>query len=260
MQADRVEGALGQLGPEDRALIELSFVRGVSDADIASLLGAEPDAVRKRREDALGELAAAAGDGSDEGRASAVEHLRAHANSTEGPAEPRPDPAEPHPDPAVPPRRQERRGRRLLAALVGGLAIAALVALVLALTGKDDEPTGAGTDRSAEPARLRPLIPGPATGTGRLTKRGDNTRLRLSVNGLPRPRKGGYEIWLYNSVSDARPLGGQPRGSFSTDTPLPAGYERYRFVDISRESDDGNRNHSGQSVLRLSVSALPRAD
>lgn len=253
MQADRVEGALGQLGPEDRALIELSFVRGVSDADIASLLGAEPDAVRKRREDALGELAAAAGDGSNEGRASAVEHLRAHANSTE-------DPAEPRPDPAAPKGRQERRGRRLLAALVGGLAIAALVALVLALAGQNDETPGAGAGRPPEPAQLRPLIPGPATGTGRLTKRGDSTRLRLSVKGLPRPRKGGYEIWLYNSVSDSRPLGGQPRGSFSTDTPLPAGYERYRFVDISREPHDGNRNHSGQSVLRLSVSALPRAD
>ena len=33
--------------------------------------------------------------------------------------------------------------------------------------------------------------------------------------------------------------------------PLPKGFQRYRFIDVSREPADGNPNHSGDSVLRV---------
>ncbi len=252
MQADRIEGALRRMGPEDRALIELSVVRGVSDVDIASLLRTEPDTVRERREVALGELAAAAGDGSDEGRATAVGHLR---DREAGPAAPAQGDTQEPAAKAAAEADEHRRGSRLIPAVLGGVAIAALVALVLALTGQDK---GTGPAQPAKTARLEPLTAGSATGTARLVSRGDTTRLTLSVSGLPRPPRGGYVIWLYNSVSDARSLGGQMRGRFTTDSPLPAGYERFRFIDVSREPADGNRNHGGQSVLRLSVSTLAR--
>lgn len=247
MRADRVKGALRRMGPEERALIELSLIRGVPDAEIASLLGTEPEAVRERRDEALGELAAAAGDGSLQGRATAVEHLRGSGQETGSAVTGETDGHEP----AAPQAGERRRGGRLVPALLGGLIIAALAALVLA---RQDEDPGARSP--AKPARLVPLAPGPATGTARLVGEDDSTRLRLSVKGLPAPPKGGYVVWLYNSVSDARSLGSHPRGGFTARTPLPAGYERFRFIDISREPADGNRSHSGQTVLRLSVSSL----
>lgn len=266
MQADRVDGALRQMSPEERALIELSLVRGVSDADIASLLGTEPHTVRERRDVALGELATAAGDGSERGRAAAADHLRGRerkadsgvATELDSDAAAAVDEADGSEAATASPQGR-RRATRLGLALLGGLVVAALVALVLALVGKGGDPgAGVGAAPAAKPARLEPLIPGSATGTAHVVTRGGTTRLRVSVRGLPEPPKGGYVIWLYNSVGDARALGGQLRGTFTTDTPLPPGYHRFRFIDISREPADGNRNHSGQSVLRLSVSSLGR--
>ena len=49
------------------------------------------------------------------------------------------------------------------------------------------------------------------------------------------------------------------RGSFDVRTRLPLDPARYRWIDISREPLDGNRNHSGDSVLRVSVARLMRA-
>lgn len=263
MQADQVDGALRQMSPEERALIELSLVRGVSDADIASLLATEPHTVRERRDVALGELATAAGDGSERGRAAAADHLRGRernadsgvATELDSDAAAAVDEADGSEVATASQPQGRRRATRLGLALLGGLVVAALVALV----GKGgDTGAGVGAAPAAKPARLEPLITGSATGTAHVVTRGGTTRLRLSVRGLPAPPKGGYVIWLYNSVGDARALGGQLRGTFTTDTPLPPGYHRFRFIDISREPADGNRNHSGQSVLRLSVSSLRR--
>ena len=53
-------------------------------------------------------------------------------------------------------------------------------------------------------------------------------------------------------LGDRRPAGGRlPPGTFRVSARLPEGYRRYRFIDVSREPADGNRNHSGQSVLRV---------
>jgi hypothetical protein len=37
---------------------------------------------------------------------------------------------------------------------------------------------------------------------------------------------------------------------------LPARARRYRFVDVSLEPTDSNRNHSGDSVLRAPLAKL----
>src|SRR3954452_14979235 len=51
--AERIEDALECLSPEDRALLELSLRRGVSDDDIAALLHVHREHVEHRREMAL---------------------------------------------------------------------------------------------------------------------------------------------------------------------------------------------------------------
>ena len=78
----------------------------------------------------------------------------------------------------------------------------------------------------------------------------------MNVRGLPNPDRGGYVVWLYDSVTDARALAGFRRGRARVTARLPEGYRRYRFIDVSREQPDGNSNHSGQSVLRVPLARV----
>jgi hypothetical protein len=55
--SEGVEDGLARLSPYQRALIELSFRRGISDDEIAGLLRTEPAEVERRREDTLERLA-----------------------------------------------------------------------------------------------------------------------------------------------------------------------------------------------------------
>ena len=112
-----------------------------------------------------------------------------------------------------------------------------------------------GPDRDGEVA-LRPVTPSVhAEGAARLVGRGPGARLELRVKGLP-PLDGAYVVWLYNAASDAVGVARVARGSFELRARLPLDPARYRFIDISREPLDGNRNHSGASVLRVRTSRL----
>jgi len=97
-----------------------------------------------------------------------------------------------------------------------------------------------------------------AEGTARLVGRGPGAWLELRVKGLP-PFDGTYVVWLFDAASDAVGVARVARGSFDVRTRLPLDPARYRWIDISREPLDGNRNHSGDSVLRVSVARLMRA-
>ena len=103
---------------------------------------------------------------------------------------------------------------------------------------------------------LRPVTPAVhAEGAARILGRGSGARLELRVRGLP-PLDEAYVVWLYNATSDAVGVARVARGSFALQTRLPRDPARYRYLDISREPLDGNRNHSGASVLRVRMSRL----
>jgi Anti-sigma-K factor rskA len=273
-----VEIALQELDAEDRALLELSVVREISDDDIAGLLGVDAGRIEERREAALhrlAELLGETGDGGIEWITDTMRELPASRwNREEDPGHTGPigipDEIPPEPAPAAeppapePPPGEPRRWSSVRPAFLGALVIAALVALVVSLAGKDDsEPSSSGSPApSTSPgtttgpsAQLGHISPSSASGAADLVRTGKGTLLHVSVKGLPPPPKGGYVVWLYNSITDARDLGGSLRGTFTLQAALPGDYRRYRFVDISREPADGNRNHSGQSVLRT---PLPR--
>lgn len=269
-----------ELSAEHRALVELSVVRGVSDHEIAGYLGIGAEEVRERRDAALHAVAAGAGDGSADGRQMVIEHLRG-APADEAGSEPDAEAsaeqdaeaeaeaetgtgAETDTDTDT----EDRPGTTIVGpALVAILFVIFTIALVVALRGNNDS-APVGSDPPAAPARsdpstatgaearLEPLAGGGATGTASIVARGGGASLRLSVRGLPSPATGGYVVWLYDSVSDARSLTSSLKGRFQASTQLPAGYERYRYLDVSREPADGNRNHSGESVLRVPLSAL----
>ena len=154
-----------------------------------------------------------------------------------------------------------------------------MAAALLAAQGGDDEETAPPPEAARTPAgadsprarreRQRPPARGPsarlepisqaaagATGRARLTG-GRPGRLDLAIEGLPKPR-GTYEVWLYNSLIDAVSLGRFRTATIDLDARLPADPRRYRFLDVSMEPADRNRNHSGRSVMRVAVERLLR--
>ena len=118
--------------------------------------------------------------------------------------------------------------------------------------GEANAPAGGSGGAALEP------LPGKldtGRGTARLEGEGEEAAVSLTVTGLPAP-DGEYEVWLYNSLSDARSLGRFAGRQIELFQPLPVDPADYRFLDVSLEPPDGNENHSGQSVLRAPLEEL----
>jgi hypothetical protein len=145
--------------------------------------------------------------------------------------------------------------RRRLFAAGGALAVVALVAVLLwpigVLTGDDDdEPASAATT---------PAATGNPAGAAVILGQGAQRAVQVQATGLgPSTRKFAYQFWLYDSQGKAKSLGAQvtdDKGNLAAIGNLPAGFEKYRYFDLSRESLGGDAGHSGESVLR---GAMPR--
>lgn len=261
--------SIGDLDLGSRALLDLSLRRGVSDVEIARLLGIDPSDVARRRTALLERIAADLGVTGSAARRRLDDDLREALASGERrgaapPAAPAPDESpsagagRPASEGALAGARAERPGvvLALLAVTVAGALV--LVLLFIAQRPRD-QPDAPGGGRSAVPraVALRPLgvRSGSAGGTARIVGRGASARLELSLRGLPR-RKGTLEVWLYSSQTVARPLARAESGTSTVRVRLPPGFERFRFVDLSAEPPDGNDNHSGQSILRAPIDAL----
>jgi hypothetical protein len=169
-------------------------------------------------------------------------------------------------EPAAPTRpglsleaRKAVRRRRLFAggaALLVAAAVAVLLWPVGVLTSDEDEGGGQASTTPQAGSRV------PA-GIAVIAQRDGQRQVVVQAASLPtnRPREA-YEVWLYNSPTDAKSLGAQvtdQRGTFQGAGALPSDYRRYRFVDVSREAIDQNRAHSGNSVLRGRIGKLRQA-
>jgi hypothetical protein len=268
MLSDSFTHALEGLDPASRALLDLSLRRGMRTDEIADVLGAEPDSIALSRDEALRSVAAAVGMGRDE----QLDDVRAHlaelpADQWHGPrngangANGNGAAAT-----AAAPPVEEPRGRSKLPLLLAGLAAAAVIAVIaLSSGGGSDEPqTQAGTRAKPAPAK-QPAPPakthaarvtgisGGARGTARLLP---GRRLALRLGGLKDPGNAAYQVWLYSSVIDARPLAKANGSRIAVKVQLPASWRRYRYVDVSLEPNDGNVSHSGESVARVATSKL----
>jgi hypothetical protein len=180
-------------------------------------------------------------------------------------AEPEPEP-EREPEPAAI-REQPAKRRRSRLPLLLILLVAAVAAGVIALaSGGSDEkkaPAEPSSQAAGKPAKasgprvaLTTLPGGPSGTSGTAALASGGKRLLVDVKGLPDPQGGAYQVWLYNSVIDAVSLVKVPSTSIKLDLRLPAKAHRYQAVDISLEPNDGNPNHSGQSVVRVPLSKL----
>ena len=269
---DSFTAALGRLDPASRALLDLSLRRGMTPQEIGELLGTEPDSVMAAREAALEQVARELDmdDGAelDEVRTRLAE-LPAEAWSG-GAERPKLSVVTEEERRPAPPTRERRRSR--LPLLLALLAIAAIaLVIVLASSGNSSNKTASKPHPTA-PAPQKPSKPKPkpsppaahkthlvalgssgANGSASLT--GGGQRLVIKASGLPSAT---YQVWLYNSVIDAASLTKVSGTTMSLDLKLPANASHYRYVDISREPNDGNPNHSGESVLRVALSKLGR--
>jgi hypothetical protein len=305
--ADRLPAALADLDPGNRALLDLSLRRGVSDAEIGELLHKDPTDVARGR-DAVLELLCDALDVGGHDRRDRVRQAvaalpddawrpaAARAAATPPPPprapllddadEPEPEPErerEPAaPKPPPPPRdldraaaarelddrlyfEPEERGSRRTAWLLilGGIAVLGVL-LALLLSGGDDDGSnesgsqpapaqnGPGPAPKGDTAKLSPIGGGRGEGTVSVA----DESATITIRGLPNPAPGSYQVWLYNSIVDAKSLGTFPEGSGKLEVQLPSDAGNYRFLDVSREPDDANPNNSGASVMRAPLGNL----
>jgi hypothetical protein len=273
-------------------LLDLSLRRGMRPEEISELLGTDPESVIVAREAALEQLASELGyydtpelDELSARLAALPGEAWTPAPAADDEPEAADEPVAPQPKltvvskpPKVPSTRErpdpakERKSR--LPLLLALLAVAAVVLVIALASGGGDENTasntpapGAGEPSGPKPSEQKPAPkPAPdsaklplspvagttgATGTANLVDGGK--RLRLDVTGLA---PGTYEVWLYDSVIDARSIGKATGSKLSLDVALPANASHFRYIDISREPADGNPNHSGESVLRVPLVKL----
>jgi hypothetical protein len=164
------------------------------------------------------------------------------------------------PEPSAEAQSAVRRRR-----IVAGGAAAALLVLVIVLlwpigvlTGDGDG--GDGSQASGSPSGDGQAATGRPAGIAVVAEQNGKRQLIVQAASLtPSGRREAYEVWLYNSPRDARSIGAQvtdARGTYQGAGPLPANFEKYRFIDVSREPIDRNAAHSGDSVLRGRVPKL----
>ncbi|HEX3830516.1 MAG TPA: hypothetical protein VHW04_01025 [Solirubrobacteraceae bacterium] len=196
------------------------------------------------------------------------------------PEAPPPDAEPPPPAPDLPPAPpaglpEASRSQRWL--WLGLLALVVIAAVVIAIvaSGRRSPPAPRPTARTpstATTATQTPTLPTPAhptanpvpaplaglpgglahaSGSVKLSGKLKNLKLNLRVRGLPAADAGHYEVWLYNTVIDSRPLGRLRNGHHRLTVHLPANARHYRWIDISFQPV-GAVNHSGESELRAS--------
>jgi len=189
--------------------------------------------------------------------------------------------------PLSPEARSAVRRRRL----AGGGALALVVAVALFVwpigvgplavggsdgsdAGSSDESgggnasTGDTQNAAAEPEIIAQLPLGPIeslegsreiAGIAAIALDGEE-RLLIVQAQLPESEEGqAYQVWLYNADDQAVSLGAQvtdARGKFQGAGPLPDDFEKYEFVDVSREDIRGEQTHSGDSILRGALADL----
>ena len=182
-----------------------------------------------------------------------------------------------------PAARSALKRRRLIGTAIGLLVLAGIIVGILFLTdvlGGGDDGGGGGSDEAAETTPTTPAggaqgepqlvgqIPmqavgdAEAQGNAYILQQGDERVLGVQAQLPPLPasqRKAAYNVWLYNSPRDAESIGAQfttRQGEYQGVGQLPENYERFRFIDVSRQPFNNRTGHSGQSVLRGRVADL----
>jgi anti-sigma-K factor RskA len=183
------------------------------------------------------------------------EELERHLERLPRDAWERPTPPPP-PWPAEDSPRAAPRRRLVLRPALAALASIVLLALGvgagLLVAGGDDE--GAG-DQDLERVQLAPVVSAAqnAGGTAELRPEAGG-RAKVELRGLrPSGPRDFYELWLLGDDGELVSLGSvrvPDSGDATLDVELPVDPKQFRYLDLSREPDDGDPSHSTISILR----------
>ena len=282
MEQRRLSASLERLDPVDRAVLELSKRRGMTDGEIADMMRSTPAAVTRRRRQAVDRIAVWMGAADADDRRAVdlgLDRLLSAdgaASSTPSGAATRQPGAGPAPRASTGATAEEppsARGAWVVALVVIALAVLGAVLGIWLSTAGQEGAKGPGapvaTSPGAAPAPAGPA-PGPtrtarlaplsaagerASAVVRVRPRAAGRRLELQVRRLP-GGGGRYGLWLFNTQADAVALASFRRVPANPSVPLPDQAARYRYIDISAEPSDGNDNHSGRSLLRVPTAQL----
>jgi hypothetical protein len=192
-----------------------------------------------------------------------------------------PPPAAP-PESAAPPRatggglspgaRAVVRRRRVIGGLAGVAIVAVVVLLITGVIGGGGgkhKATAAkkGTTGASTPTRiiaegvLKKVGTEKGNGVAVVILVGTQPQLVVQTTGLtPSGKKNAYEVWLYNSTSNAVPLGAQftdSNGALQGRGAIPSNYANYGDVVLSREKVGTNPKAPSNLVLRARLEAVP---
>jgi anti-sigma-K factor RskA len=162
-----------------------------------------------------------------------------------------PPPPWPAEEPKPAPRR--RLSLRPAAAALASIVLLALgIGAGLLLAGGDDEEAGGG---GLERVELAPVVSAAenAGGTAELRPEAGG-RAKIELSGLrPSGPRDFYELWLLGDDGQLVSLGSvrvPASGDATLDVELPVDPKEFRYLDLSREPDDGDPGHSTISILR----------
>ena len=128
----------------------------------------------------------------------------------------------------------------------------------IVVANQDEGPTDIA---AAELAPYGGADVGPAGGTVEVVSEDDQLRLEVDMHDLPAPAPGTfYELWLIDPnagtpVSVATMRDGSSDVTTSVDLPAGTDPVAYNVVDVSVQEDAAGPEHSGNSVLRGTLSA-----
>lgn len=258
---DRIAAALDRLDPETRALLELSGRRGLSDDEIGELLGVDAAEVKRRRAQAVSQVA---------------EDLDARGAERAELRHQLADPRAPHweaaPAKAKPKAESPSKSRRPLALAALAALLVIVLVVVIASSGGDDggsggssttasNKEGASTAAKTTPEGAAPVAASEKVEFERLngtyghgTAQLADGKLRLRLSGFLKPTGGGYAVWLVGS--NDRLLYATTDTTISRDLRLPANYKSYKYVEVARAVPSLDSPHTSFSLLRLPVGSL----
>jgi hypothetical protein len=160
--------------------------------------------------------------------------------------------------------------------IIGGvLAAAVIVVVILLITnviggggGKKNAASTTGTSTTGgAPTKflrdgvLKPVNGAKGTGIAVVLQQGSQVQLVVQATKLqPTTRQTAYEVWLYNSTSDAAPLGAQftdQQGNLQGRGAVPANWQNFKYVVLTREKVGTNPKTPSALVLRALLGAVP---
>jgi hypothetical protein len=267
--------ALGDLAPATAARVDADWRNQIADYVLGQQTGPEATATKghfKRSEPARAWAYSLL---------DSLGHLYPNGSMPEVPeAAPVAEP-EPEPKPAAPVHSPQSTVRTPLSPaaqtivrrrrIIGGAVLAAAVVVgILAILGvfssggsnktASNTPTtttGGTPTKFLKEGVLRAVGGNAGTGIAVILQQGNQVQLVVQATKLkPTDRQHAYEVWLYNSPSDAAQLGAQftdQQGNLQGRGAVPANWQSFKYVVISREEVGTNPKTPSGLVLRAQL-------